>query len=157
MNRILKIGVASIAFGLIATAASAASFTFTGTLTSTDSLMVNTGEPTPIVAGFSTGASSAVYSTGEKRTSKSTCAAWTVPPGTPFTSNGICTFTESNGDQSSIIFGCFDDNKTGASDCWGGLRGISGGTTGQTGTIVWHQVRSTDGKTGNVNGTGQWN
>jgi len=70
---------------------------------------------------------------------------------------GESTFTESNGDQSSIIFGCLDDNKTGASDCWGGLRGISGGTTGKTGTIVWHQVRSTDGKTGNVNGTGQWN
>ena len=157
MNCLLKIGAVSIAFGLVASAASAESFTFKSTSHVANSVVVDTGTPPGIADIFNTGEATIVYDTGNKEANTSSCASWTVPPGTAFSSNGICTFATKKGDQGTIIFGCRDDNANHTSDCWGGLRGTAGRFTGKTGTISWHQSLDADGKTGMATGVGMWN
>jgi hypothetical protein len=158
MNRILKIGIASLALGCIASVANAGTFTFTSTSHTANSLTVSEGMTTPVSANFITGEGVTTYAGGQKVDSTSSCAGWTVAPGTtPFNSNGICTFTEKNGDKATIVFGCIDNMKTQQSDCWGGLRGTAGSRKDKTGTISWHGHPSADGKAGMAAGTGQWN
>jgi hypothetical protein len=141
----------------VASAANAETFTFKSTSQNLNSINVATGATTFVGAGFSENESQGVYASGQKTNTKGTCAGWSAPVGSQFTNEGACTYTEGASDKASIVFSCVSDAKTGASDCWGALRGISGRHMGKTGTISWHQTNSADGKTGAAAGTGMWN
>lgn len=138
-------------------AANAETFTFHSTSHVVNSVMVTDDTMGQIGAVFNEGQAEGIYSTGEKLGSNSSCVAWTPQPGGPFTQQGACTYTETNGDKASIAFSCASDMKTGVGDCWGALHGISGRHAGKTGTISWHQTLDTDGKTGMAVGIGMWN
>ena len=140
-----------------AIAAHAQSFTFTSSTHTTNSLMISDGG-TMQGAVFGEGMGEATYSNGAKTESHSTCASWTPAPGGPFSVTGVCTYTEKGDDKASIAFSCINDaNKKNESDCWGGLRGISGRYAGKTGTISWHQKADAGDKGGTAMGTGMWN
>ena len=141
----------------VASAANAETFTFKATSHNLNSINVATGATTFVGAGFNEGESQTVYASGQKTTTKNTCAGWGAPAGSPFTDEGVCTFTEGANDKASIVFSCVSDAKTGAGDCWGALRGVAGRNMGKTGTISWHQTNNADGKTGTAAGTGMSN
>jgi len=159
MNYVLKLGISSVLLSLITGAASADSFTFTSKVASPSySVMITQGMPKPVGAIFGNSESVAVYSGGQKVSSTASCAQWTLRPGSSdFDTNGVCTYTEKNGDVSAIIFGCLLDAKTQQADCWGGLQGISGSRKDKTGTISWHSTPGADGKTSTAAGVGLWN
>jgi len=94
------------------------------------------------------------YASGQRVTSPNKCASWSAPPTSGFATNGICTFSEGDGEQSTIQFSCQTD-ATGQ-DCWGGLRGVTGKRSGKSGTISWRQTANPDGP-GTAAGTGMWN
>ena len=154
--RRLTIGIVAAAFVFVPAGANAQSFTFKSKSHATDAVSVNSGQSL-ITDVISKSNATITYENGEKEENASTCANWTVPPGTPFTSNGICTFVTKSGGKGTIVFGCRDDAKTNTSDCWGALHGTAGRFKGKTGTISWHQALDADGMTGNDAGTGMWN
>jgi hypothetical protein len=155
MNR-STIGIVAVALVFAPVGANAQSFTFKSKSHATDAVSVNSGQ-TVITDVISKSDATITYETGEKEANATTCANWTSPPGTPFTSSGICTFVTKSGGKGTIVFGCQDYAKTNISDCWGALRGTAGRFKGKTGTISWHQTVEADGMTGNDMGTGMWN
>jgi hypothetical protein len=108
-------------------------------------------------AGFTEGQTQMIYASGQKAAQTFSCAGWSAAQGSRFTDDGVCTFSEGANEKGSIIFSCVSDAKTGAADCWGGMRGVAGRNMGKTGTISWHQTNNPDGKTGTAVGTGMWN
>jgi hypothetical protein len=152
----LTIGIAAAAVMCVSAEANAQSFTFKSKTHATNAVSVGS-EETLITDVISKSDVAITYDNGEKEQNATTCANWTVPPGTPFTSSGICTFVTKSGGKGTIVFSCHDDAKTNLSDCWGALRGTAGRFKGKTGTISWHQVVEADGMTGNDTGTGMWN
>jgi len=152
----LTIAIVSAALVFVPVGANAQSFTFKSKSHATDAVSVNSGQML-ITDVISKSDATITYDNGEKEQNATTCANWTVPPGSRFTSDGICTFVTKSGGKGTIVFGCHDDAKTNMSDCWGALRGTAGRFKGKTGTISWHQALDADGMTGNDAGTGMWN
>jgi len=159
MNYVLRVGIASLALGFATGTANAESFTFTTKIAApSNSVMITEGMPKPVGAIFGNSESITTYADGRKVANTASCAQWTLRPGSSdFDTNGVCTYTEKNGDVASILFGCILDTKTQQGDCWGGLQGISGSRKDKTGTISWHSVSSADGKSGTATGVGRWN
>lgn len=156
MKRVLIFAEATIVLALFSVAAHAESFTFKSKSHAIDAVSIGSGQ-NQIVDVISKSDATITYENGTKEENATTCANWTIPPGTPFTSNGICTFVTKSGGKGTIEFGCRDDAKTNTSDCWGALRGDSGRFKGKTGTISWHQSLDATGMNGNDVGTGMWN
>jgi hypothetical protein len=138
-------------------AASAETFSFKSTSKTVNSIQIATGASSSMGAGFSEGSSQATYGSGLKATNTFNCAVWSALAGSRFTDEGVCAFTEGTEDKATIEFSCVSDQKAGAGDCWGALRGVAGRFTGKTGTISWHQTNSADGKTASSIGAGLWN
>jgi len=122
-----------------------------------EAVSVNTGSNTMAGGGVSESDSQVVYSSGQKATQKVKCAGWSAAPGSGFTDEGVCEFSEGANDKGTVQFSCIGDAKTRAADCWGAVRGVAGRFAGKTGNITWHQVNSADQKTGTANGVGFWN
>jgi hypothetical protein len=145
--------------GASGVAAQAETFTFTGTGGAPTAQITAPfiGGPKPVQAVFGPSTSQAIYASGAKTTSTSNCASWTTPPGQTFEVNGACLYTESNGDKTSIVFGCdFANKEQTASNCWGYLSGMAGARLNKTGTMSWHQALAADGKSSTFSGVGQW-
>ncbi len=90
MSKILKVGIASLALALVSTAASAESFTFSGSGKSGDQVMVM-ADGHVSGGGYATNTSEAVMASGKKLASKGACEQWTTDPGSIFSSQGVCT------------------------------------------------------------------
>lgn len=131
--------------------------TINSNIRSVNSIAVPTGPSTMAGANFSEGDAQIAYSSGQKATQKFKCASWSTAPGSGFSVDGVCEFTEGTNDKGSLQFACTSDEKTRSSDCWGGVRGTAGRFAGKTGNITWHQVDSADGKTGTAQGVSMWN
>jgi len=137
--------------------AAAETFTFKSTSTNTKSINIATGASSGIGATFNEGESQVMSDSGKKSTTQNECAAWSTPPGSQFTTTGVCKFSEGGSNEATITFTCLADAKAGSADCWGGLRGVSGTRVGKNGTISWHQTQNPDGVSGVAAGTGMWN
>jgi hypothetical protein len=138
----------------LAGSAAAETFTFNSTSTTVNSISVATGPSDAIGAGFIEGQSQVTYASGRRGTTQNKCASWSAPPASGFSVNGLCTFSEGDGEEATIQFSCQTD-ATGQ-DCWGALRGVSGKRSGKSGTISWRQSANPDGA-GAAAGTGMWN
>ena len=137
-----------------ATTVTARAESFTGTATSTvaSSNMFPSPDGKPVVANTLAFTGQTIWASGKTTAIKGSCANWTTPPASIFQGNGVCNYTDSNGDTASILIGCdFAGKDMGEGDCWGGLQGAAGPHAGKSGTISWHF------KAGVSKSVGQWN
>ena len=155
----MKTSVIALLFsGAAVFSAHAESFTATTTSTITSSNTFQAGMGTPVRSVALSVTGQTVWAGGGTTTNKGTCMLWTAPPGSIFQTNGVCNYTESNGDTASLLAGCDYTNKDMTeSNCWAGLTASAGPHAGKTGTISWHAKPSADGKSGTSQNVGQWN
>lgn len=138
--------------------ANAETFTFTGKNTPGQQIAGPGPMGKPVIAGTSKGETEITWASGKKTKSTNDCMAWSAPPGSGFTVQGICSSTDSDGSKSSLIFSCLSLNeKNTASDCWGRLTGLSGSLQGKTSTASWRGTQNADGKGSTVVGAGVQN
>ena len=150
----MKTIVMSVAL-VCAAGAHAESFTVKSTTKALQSITVPNGASTSS-AGFNEFESQVTYASGQKATNKGNCAAWSAPPGSIFTAEGICKWSEGR-DEATMAFSCVEDMKANTGDCWGAMRGGAGKYAGKTGTISWHEKYSSESNTRTAVGTGLWN
>jgi hypothetical protein len=147
---ILLLGTAGVA--------SAENFTITGKGTNVSQIGGPGPMGKPIVAGVSKNETEVTWASGKKTTSKGDCMAWSAPPTSGFTAQGICSSADNEGSKTFLVFSCLSLNdKNTASDCWGRLTGLSGAWQGKTATASWRGTQNADGKGGTAVGAGTMN
>jgi hypothetical protein len=138
--------------------ANAESFTFTGK--SANGMQIGGPGPMgkPIVSGTSKGSVDITYASGLKMSSANDCIAWSAPPTSGFTVQGMCSSVDKDGSKSFLLFSCLSLNeKNTASDCWGRITGLSGRLQGKTSTVSWRGTQNADGKGATIAGAGEQN
>jgi hypothetical protein len=138
-----------------ACAAHAETFTFTGTSKIIDGVVLLPATPSgrPAGAQVFTGATLATFADGKTVTTNGKCAAWVLPPGSPFGNSGVCHYTEDKAPVYALQYSCEIPEKGGAGvNCWGELIGEGGPWKGRTGTVAFFSLTG-----GSTRGTGQWN
>ena len=156
MSKFLKIGVASFALVVASTiAASAESFTFSGSGKTMNQVMASSGG-TNIGGSYATSTTNTTYASGRKSTSQNDCMQWTAQPGSMFTTQGVCTADAGDG-KFSVIFSCQADADGKGGDCWGRLTGMSGAYENKLGMVSWHSTNGDNNMTVTYEGTGMWN
>jgi hypothetical protein len=138
--------------------ANAENFTVTGKNTS----VARVGGPgpmgKPVGAGHGTSEAEVIWASGAKSTWKGDCMGWTAPPTSGFSSQGVCSWTDSDGSKIFMLSSCISLNeKNTSTDCWGRLTGLSGKWEGKVGTASWRGTQNPDGNGGTVAGAGTRN
>ncbi len=120
-------------------AAAAENFTFESALKQIDGLRVPaTGSPFQGARVFSI-SNTVTFASGRKGATTGKCASWTAPPGSGFSSQGVCAAP----DAYNLRFSCSPAaNSDGESDCWGLLEFVGGPAKGHTGVVAFR--RSSD-------------
>ena len=150
--------ISLVLVGATAFAAHAETFTGSATSTITSSNVFAASAGKPVVENNINFAGQTIWASGKTTANKGTCANWTTPPGSIFDANGVCNYTDANGDAASILIGCdFAGKDMSQGNCWGGLLGTAGPHAGKSGTISWHFRAAADGKSGESKSVGQWN
>jgi hypothetical protein len=148
-----RIVLAALMLGVSAMAAHAESFTFTSAGQSAGPPVMGTGaDGKPTATSHLTATTDITYASGAKSTAQTKC----VSTGGSAGISGQCDFSEPSGDAASIAFTCTGAADGSQADCKGAMSGTAGARQGKTGTIMWHQTGTPDGKS-SAAGSGAWN
>lgn len=140
------------------TVANAETFTLSGK--NTAGLQVGAPGPggKPVVGGAAKIETDIVWASGAKMHSTGDCIAWSAPPASGATTNGVCNNTDADGGKSALWFACISTNeKNTESNCWGALAYSSGKYQGKVATLSWHGKQNADAKGGTAVGAGNMN
>ena len=128
-----------IALPLATTSAQAETFTFIGKADLPRTRIAAPGPMgKPIVGASLTAEINMVWASAGKVHATYDCIAFSAPPSSGQTIQGVCAATESDGGQFSLLFTCLADEKSPQSDCWGRIVYSSGKKEGKVGTMSWH-------------------
>ncbi len=146
--------LAALATGVVAPAAASAADTFT--FKSTADSQVNAASTAPggptVMGGTAKVTSKAANADGTTTETHGTCASWSPPPGTAFTSTGVCSLNDAKGELFTVQFTCAADTaKEGEANCWALLVGVGGAYKGRTGTAAYRSSATES------HGVGMWN
>jgi hypothetical protein len=148
-----RIVLAALMLGVSAVAAHAESFTFTSAGQAAGPPVAGVGaDGKPTASSHLTAVTDITYASGAKSTAQTKCASTAGSAGV----SGQCDYTEANGDAASIAFTCMGAADGSQADCKGTMNGTAGARQGKTGTIMWHQTGTPDGKSA-ATGSGAWN
>jgi hypothetical protein len=128
--------ILSIALPLVATAAQAETFTFTGQIT--PGMRIGAPGPMgkPIIGGSVKVEMDMVWASAGKTRASYDCIVFSAPPASGQTIQGVCAATETDGGKYSLLFNCLAEEKGPQSDCWGRMAYSAGKNAGKTGTNV---------------------